>query len=104
MAAAGSLGLTATETAALDRSEIQELVDAVEGDGGAVLGAYRDPFGATPVLVVSLPIAKVEPTAPLLEEARVRFEDARQVLGPMSADDDAYFEGRIAEIDEMLGG
>ena len=61
-AAAGSLGLTATETAALDRSEIQELVDAVEGDGGAVLGAYRDPFGATPVLVVSLPIAKVEPT------------------------------------------
>ena len=49
-------------------------------------------------------IAKAEPTAPLLEEARVRFEDARQVLGPMSADDDAYFKGRIAEIDEMLGG
>jgi ParB family chromosome partitioning protein len=61
-AVAGSLGLTATETAALDRKEIQELVEAVEGDGGAVLGAYRDPFGATPVLVVSLPIAKVEPT------------------------------------------
>lgn len=49
-------------------------------------------------------IAKVEPTAPLLEEARQRFGDARQVLGPMSADDDAYFRGRIAEIDEMLGG
>ena len=61
-AAAGSVGLTATETAALDRREIQELIEAVEGDGGAVLGAYRDPFGATPVLVVSLPIAKVEPT------------------------------------------
>jgi ParB family chromosome partitioning protein len=61
-AAAGSLGLTATETAALDRREIQELIEAVEGDGGAVLGAYRDPFGATPVLVVALPIAKVEPT------------------------------------------
>lgn len=61
-AAAGSVGLTATETAALDRQEIQELVEAVESDGGAVLGAYRDPFGATPVLVVSLPISKVEPT------------------------------------------
>ncbi len=32
-----------------------------------------------------------------------RFEDARAVFGPLSADDDAYFEGRIAEIDEMLG-
>ncbi|HEX7281277.1 MAG TPA: ParB N-terminal domain-containing protein [Vicinamibacterales bacterium] len=61
-AAAGSLGPTATETATLDRQEIQELVEAVESDGGAVLGAYRDPFGATPVLVVALPIAKVEPT------------------------------------------
>ena len=35
---------------------------AVENDGGAVLGTYRDPFGATPVLVVALPIDRVEPT------------------------------------------
>jgi hypothetical protein len=40
----------------------------------------------------------------LFEEARGRFEDARSVFGPMSADDDAYFRGRIDEIDEMLGG
>jgi ParB family chromosome partitioning protein len=61
-AAAGSLGLSAAETSNVDRGEIRELTEAVEGDGGAVLGAYRDPFGATPVLVVALPIAKVDPT------------------------------------------
>jgi ParB family chromosome partitioning protein len=61
-AAAGSIGLEATETASVDSKTIGELKDAVEDDGGAVLGSYRDPFGGTPVLVVALPIAKVEPT------------------------------------------
>jgi ParB family chromosome partitioning protein len=37
-------------------------VAAVEDDGGAVLGSYSDPFGGTPVLLVSLPINSVEPT------------------------------------------
>ena len=60
--AAGSIGLSAIETGTLDRTEVSELASAVEADGGAVLGAYRDPFGATPVLVVALPINKVEPT------------------------------------------
>ena len=61
-AAAGSVGLGATETATVDSRTIGELKDAVEDDGGAVLGSYRDPFGGTPVLVVALPIARVEPT------------------------------------------
>jgi ParB family chromosome partitioning protein len=61
-AAAGSVGLGATETATVDSKTIGELKDAVEDDGGAVLGSYRDPFGGTPVLVVALPINKVEPT------------------------------------------
>jgi ParB family chromosome partitioning protein len=61
-AAAGSLGLSAIETAAVDSKELLDLASAVKGDGGAVLGTYRDPFGATPVLVVALPIDKVEPT------------------------------------------
>ena len=49
-------------------------------------------------------IAKTEPSRELLEEARGRFADARKVFGPLSADDDAYFQGRIDEIDAMLGG
>jgi ParB family chromosome partitioning protein len=61
-AAAASLGLSAIETATVDSRELLDLTAAVKGDGGAVLGMYRDPFGATPVLVVALPVDKVEPT------------------------------------------
>ncbi len=61
-AAAGSVGLTVAETRTVDEGAVRELTASVEDDGGAVLGAYRDPFGGTPVLVVSLPINKVEPT------------------------------------------
>jgi uncharacterized caspase-like protein len=49
-------------------------------------------------------IAKTEPTEELLEEARDRFIGAREIYGPMSADEDAYFTGRIDEIDQLLGG
>lgn len=61
-AAAGSVGLSAIDTATVDTRELLDLTSAVKGDGGAVLGAYRDPFGGTPVLMVALPIDKVEPT------------------------------------------
>ena len=56
------MGLSALDTATVDTKELLDLTSAVKGDDGAVLGAYRDPFGATPVLVVALPIDKVEPT------------------------------------------
>lgn len=59
--AAGSIGLSPAETNARS-PEAEELTPIVEGDGGVVLGAYRDPFGGTPVLIVSLPIDRVEPT------------------------------------------
>ncbi len=59
---AGSIGLTVAETRDVDSGSVRDLTAAVEDDGGAVLGSYRDPFGGTPVLVVSLPINKVEPT------------------------------------------
>jgi ParB family chromosome partitioning protein len=61
-AAAGSIGLSVSETRSVDAKSLGDLPDTVENDGGAVLGTYRDPFGGTPVLIVSLPIDKVEPT------------------------------------------
>jgi ParB family chromosome partitioning protein len=61
-AAAGSIGLTVAETRTVNSDATESLVAAVEDDGGAVLGSYSDPFGGTPVLLVSLPINSVEPT------------------------------------------
>ena len=59
--AAASIGLTPAETRT-GVSAAEALTPVVERDGGAVLGTYRDPFGGTPVLIVSLPIDRVEPT------------------------------------------
>jgi ParB family chromosome partitioning protein len=60
-AAAASIGLSTEQVCAVD-PRAQELTSLVEGDGGAVLGSYRDPFGGTCVLLVVLPIDRVEPT------------------------------------------
>jgi ParB family chromosome partitioning protein len=38
------------------------LTAAIERDGGAVLGQYRDPFGGRPLAFAALPLDKVEPT------------------------------------------
>jgi ParB family chromosome partitioning protein len=61
-AAAGSVGLAVPDIQAVDSRSLDGLPAAVEADGGAVLGTYRDPFGGTPVLFVALPLDKVEPT------------------------------------------
>src|SRR5205823_1008131 len=56
------VGLTTRETKAVAADDIQALSAQVEADGGAVLGAYNDPFGGKPLLVVALPVDRVEPT------------------------------------------
>lgn len=61
-AAAQSVGLTPAEVRTTDDPRVRELTATVDDDGGAVLGAYCDPFGGTPVLLVALPIDAVEPT------------------------------------------
>jgi len=61
-AAAASVGLSTAEVRAVDESRVRELSAQVEDDGGAVLGSYSDPFGGTSVLLVALPIDRVEPT------------------------------------------
>ena len=58
----GSTGLAATETKAAANPELQKLASTVENDGGAVLGTYVEPFGGKALLLVALPIERVEPT------------------------------------------
>jgi ParB family transcriptional regulator, chromosome partitioning protein len=60
--AAGSVGLTAAETKRGPDGDLAALAGQIEADGGAVLGAYNDPFGGKPLLVAALPVARVEPT------------------------------------------
>ena len=59
-AAAKSVGLTTGEVRTIGDARVRELTARVDEDGGAVLGAYNDPFGGTPVLLVALPIDAVE--------------------------------------------
>jgi ParB family chromosome partitioning protein len=61
-AAALSSGLAAPETASGNLDSLDELAEAVEQDGGKVLGRYRDPVGGKPLLLTALPVDRVEPT------------------------------------------
>jgi ParB family chromosome partitioning protein len=58
----GSVGLEAAQTKVQPDRALAGLADLVEKDGGAVLGMYAEPFGGKPVLLVTLPIDRVEPT------------------------------------------
>ncbi len=59
---ARSVGLAAPETAAVDDPALRTLTDHIGDDGGAVLAAYREPFGGTPAVLAALPIDRIEPT------------------------------------------
>jgi ParB family chromosome partitioning protein len=59
---AKSVGLSASETAQVDDRAARALAAQIAEDEGAVLATYREPFGATPVLLATLPIDRVEPT------------------------------------------
>ena len=61
-AAPGSAGLSTAQVCAVEDPRARVLTAQVEADGGAVLGSYSDPFGGTCVLMVALPIDRVEPT------------------------------------------
>ncbi len=56
-----SVGLDPAETLT-STSATESLLSIVEKDGGAVVGSYRDPYGAKPMLFVTLPIDRVDPT------------------------------------------
>jgi len=59
---AKSVGLSAPETAQVSDGSARALAEQITNDGGAVLGAYREPFGGTPAVFAALPIDRVEPT------------------------------------------
>ena len=61
-AAPASVGLSTAETGSVASAELDTLAGQVEDDGGAVIGRYKDPFGGTPLLLVALPVDRVEPT------------------------------------------
>ena len=61
-AAPASIGLSPLETRQKDEAALHTLTSAIERDGGAVLGQYRDPFGGHPLTLAALPVDKVEPT------------------------------------------
>ena len=55
--------LTAPELVLRERPpELEALARQVEADGGAVLAAYREPLGGHPLLLVALPVDRVERT------------------------------------------
>jgi ParB family chromosome partitioning protein len=56
-----SVGLSIEQVRDTD-PQMRVLAAEIERDGGAVVGSYREPLGGTPVLLVALPIDRVEPT------------------------------------------
>src|SRR5712692_11734689 len=62
-ARAGTRGLTPLECRLDSLSgEAEQAKNRVEGEGGMVLGWYSDPLGKNPLLLVILPIDRIEPT------------------------------------------
>src|SRR5688500_1043423 len=59
---AKSRGLDAGELGGSAPSEVSSLTKAIEGDGGTVIGSYKDPLGGDWTILAGLPIDKVEPT------------------------------------------
>ena len=59
---AKSVGLTPREIADIKDPAARTLASHIEGDGGAVLASYRDPFGGTSAVLAALPVDRVEPT------------------------------------------
>jgi len=95
-----SIGLTPAETRTATDSAVAQLTNQVESDGGAVLTAYREPFGGTTVLLAALPIDRVEPTPfqrdpslPHVKRLMNVIETLGRFLDPIVAirQDDAYW-------------
>jgi ParB family chromosome partitioning protein len=63
-AKAGSAGLEALACLedARSREGMEALIERIAAEGGALVGAYRDPLGGHPLALAVLPIGSIEPT------------------------------------------
>ena len=61
-AAPQSRGLAAQRLIGEPPERLTELADAIERDGGSVIGHYRDPLGGMWQLLAGLPIELIQPT------------------------------------------
>jgi ParB family chromosome partitioning protein len=95
-----SVGLAAADTRMQVGGGLQALAAQVEQDGGAVLGAYREPFGGKEILLAALPIDRVDPTPyqrdpsdPHVKRLMTVIEKIGQFLDPVIAirQDDRYW-------------
>ena len=100
-----SVGLTAAETRQTAGPEIDRLAAQVEADEGAVVGRYSDPFGGTPLLLVALPVDRVEPTPYQRDasDAHVKklmavIEAIGRFLDPIVVNDDESIDSGCAQI------
>jgi ParB family chromosome partitioning protein len=56
-------GLTARQVGAgAPPGEVMRLMEAIEADGGSVIGPYREPLGGLWQVIAALPVEQVEPT------------------------------------------
>lgn len=78
-------GLTAKQVGAgVPSPAMMRLMEAIEGDGGAIVGPYREPLGGLWQVIAALPIELVEPTPyqrDLSEPHVARLADAMEKLG-----------------------
>jgi ParB family transcriptional regulator, chromosome partitioning protein len=78
-------GLTARQAGGgVPPAGIMRLMEAIEGDGGSVIGPYREPLGSLWQVIAALPIERVEPTPyqrDLSEPHVTRLARAMEKLG-----------------------
>ncbi|HEY4746721.1 MAG TPA: hypothetical protein VIH38_04120, partial [Steroidobacteraceae bacterium] len=68
-----------------DDAEIGELVAKIRGARGAVIGAYHDPYGGTPLVFASLPVGAVEATSFQRDLSRTHAERLATAIGDTGA-------------------
>lgn len=61
------------------------LAARIEKEGGAVLGAYRDPYAGTPLVIASLPLRKVDATPFQRDLSKTHADRLMEAIGAAGA-------------------